>query len=445
VAVCAASTGFSKRAGRIDPCQLLFALVFRGFASLPLGLGLLTSFLNRLVTRPALHRRFNRHAVAFFRKCLGTILLKRIGNIPSIHTALTAGFSEVLILDSTSWDVPEHLQWIFPGSGGSASKANCKLQFCYDYKTGDFRALEDTAGSLPDQRFGRNIPQLVTKAALVIFDLGYWAFDTFHGVSTNGAFFLARLNVQAGLWVRNGDGFDSVDLCDTLGSHRGRGIEMKVCLRKSNKALDVRLVAWRVPEEVANQRRMKLRQNASKKGRSVSKKCLALCDWTIFVTNADAERIPPEMMRSFYRVRWTVELVFKSWKSVLRIHKTTVRKNVYRLRCELYAKMILALIVHRIHHHVHSRLWLAQKRELSLDKLWKLVDARKESLWEAAKEGAKQLAASINGMLATIAIVCEKLHQKSRATTLQRLDAMLGDPLWEVSEVPYAQLTPSLD
>jgi len=54
-------------------------------------------------------------------------------------------------------------------------------------------------------------------------------------------------------------------------------------------------------------------------------------------------------------------------------------------------KMILAVTVQRIYQHVKSQLWVAQKRELSLDKLWKFVDSRKETLCEAAKRFSKRL------------------------------------------------------
>ncbi len=373
--------------------------------------------------------RFNEPAVRFFRQCLGTVLLKRLNKDLCISTQLTAGFSEILIIDSTSWDIPEHLQWVFPGSGGHASKANCKLQFCYDYKTGEFRVLEDTAGSLPDRKYSRNIGGLINKGGLVIFDLGYWAFDTFLRVSGNGGFFLSRLNTQVNLWIRKGEQFETLDLPALLAGCSDRAMQIAICLRKKTHTVDVRLVAWRVPEEVANVRRMKLRRNARRKGRTASKRCLLLCDWSIFITNAAEEVLPAAMMRTCYRIRWNVELIFKSWKSVLRIHRTNVRRNEHRLKCELYAKMILAVIVQRIHQHVNSHMWLTQKRELSLDKLWKFVDSRKDTLCEAAKRGAGCFAATINGMLMTIATTCEKLHQKSRTTTLQKIDEMLGDPL----------------
>ncbi|MBV6340248.1 transposase, partial [Candidatus Magnetobacterium casense] len=35
--------------------------------------------------------------------------------------------------------------------------------------------------------------------------------------------------------------------------------------------------------------------------------------------------IPSEKIHIVYRIRWSIELVFKSWKSVLRVHLSNIR------------------------------------------------------------------------------------------------------------------------
>ena len=49
--------------------------------------------------------------------------------------------------------------------------------------------------------------------------------------------------------------------------------------------------------------------------------------------------------------------------------------NVHRLKCEIYGKLIMALLICRIHGGINARLWNSTKRELSFDKLYKR-DAR---------------------------------------------------------------------
>jgi hypothetical protein len=438
----AMKTNFVKRiSGKIDPYEFLLTLVFRTVTSVPVGLGILTSFLNLLVSREALHQRFNKRTEKFFGACLALILSKRLLSGSQIETGLMGMFSEILIIDSSSWKISEKLEWIFPGCGGSGGKAGCKLQFCYDYLTGEFQLLDAMEGKLPDQKYTRNLPAIMSKGALVIFDLGYWAFDTLFDILQKGSFFLSRLNTRVQLWEKNGDTYTAVDLVKTLKNCTEQGIEVELYLNKGDKFIKVRLVGYRVPEETANIRRMKARRNSQKKGHTASERTLFHCNWSLFITNADTEKLPGKMLRTLYRLRWNVELIFKSWKSILRMHKTNVRKNDHRIKCELYAKLILATIVHRIHHHLNSYMWNSLKRELSLDKLWKYIQVRIETLYKKMLQGSDEFTAYINSLLENIIVVCEKKHQKKRKTTLQLIDEMIGDaqPLKKGIELKYLE------
>ena len=424
----ATQTGFVQRSGgKIDPYEFLLILIFRSLTSVPPGLGLLTSFLNLLVSREALHQKFNKRTEKFLGRCLALILSRRILSKNPVETGLTGNFSEVLIIDSSSWKIPEPLQWVFPGCGGCGGKAGCKLQFCYDFLTGEFKILEEMAGNIPDQKYTRNIPSIISKGGIVIFDLGFWAFETFFLLSQIGAFFLSRLTTNVQLWKKEGDVFIAVDLMKTLKNCSKQAFELELYLEKNNKFIKVRLVGYPVPEETANIRKMKIRRTSQKKGRTASKRSLFYCEWTLFVTNADVEELPGEMLRTFYRLRWNVELIFKSWKSVLRMHKTNVRINEHRLKCELYAKLILATIVHRIYHHLNSHMWNTQKRELSLDKLWKYIQSRIETFHTHMLQGSASFSAYVNSLLGNIIVICEKKHQKKRKTSLQMIDEMIGD------------------
>jgi IS4 transposase len=296
-------------------------------------------------------------------------------------------------------------------------------------------------GKLPDQKYTRNLPAIMSKGALVIFDLGYWAFDTLFDILQKGSFFLSRLNTRVQLWEKNGDTYTAVDLVKTLKNCTEQGIEVELYLNKGDKFIKVRLVGYRVPEETANIRRMKARRNSQKKGHTASERTLFHCNWSLFITNADTEKLPGKMLRTLYRLRWNVELIFKSWKSILRMHKTNVRKNDHRIKCELYAKLILATIVHRIHHHLNSYMWNSLKRELSLDKLWKYIQVRIETLYKKMLQGSDEFTAYINSLLENIIVVCEKKHQKKRKTTLQLIDEMIGDaqPLKKGIELKYLE------
>jgi len=129
-----------------------------------------------------------------------------------------------------------------------------------------------------------------------------------------------------------------------------------------------RLIALRVSEHVANARLRRLKREAKRKGRAVSTHQLRMCDWTLLITNVPAPWLPVEMVRVLYTVRWQIELLFKPLKSILRVHLSATGKEP-RLRCELYGKLIGAVLIHRIHAVENNRLWQTTRREVSMDKL----------------------------------------------------------------------------
>ena len=276
----ARETGFVKRGGgKINPFEMLMTLVFRMSQVLPPALSLIISFMKTKVSRSGLHQRFTEKASLFFRRCLQIIIIKRLMETAPLKSDLLERVNRVLLTDSSSWDVSAHLKDIFPGSGGSASSANCKLQFVYDYKSGSIVLLEDRAGTEPDQKYSKNLVSLIQEGDLLIPDLGYWNFETFLGIDGKGGYFISRFNSRVNIWDRRDEKFIKLDLLSILEQQMSNSIEMEVFIRgEKTKTLKIRLVGFRVPEEAANMRRKKLKEQARKKGRIVSKKSLQLCD-----------------------------------------------------------------------------------------------------------------------------------------------------------------------
>jgi Transposase DDE domain len=432
--VCKAAreTKFVQRAGgKIDPFDFLMAMIFRLATSTAPGLGLICSLLNKKVSREGVNQKFTERACSFFLCCLQIVMMKIILEDQPIEVRLLQPFNRVLIYDSCSWDIASGLRDIFPGSGGCASDANCKLQTGYDFKSGSVLLAEDTKSTLPDQGYSKNIALFTQKNDLTITDLGYWSFQTFYQIDSKGGFFLSRFNTQVNLWKLINGEYKQLEFQETLNKQASDSVEIDCLIRENakDKWLNIRLIAFRAPEEVANMRRKRLKDKAKRKGRTPSQKSLDLCDWSIFATNASAQLLPGEMVRSLYRVRWCVELIFKSWRSILRIHLSNVRKNHYRLKCELYAKLILAMIVHATHHHLQSYLWHKEKREISFYKLWSFITARAESLHKAIRKSMRNFSNKMNSLFKLMIQNCEKYHQPSRKTMLQRIDDMSGDPI----------------
>ena len=126
------------------------------------------------LSREALHKRFTESASAFLEKYLQFVLLRKMGRLGAVDNKILSRFKRVVILDSSSWEVDDALRYALAGSGGAASRANCKIQAAYEYKKGELAFLQTTSGILPDNRFADSVPELLDEGDLGLVDLGYF-------------------------------------------------------------------------------------------------------------------------------------------------------------------------------------------------------------------------------------------------------------------------------
>jgi hypothetical protein len=154
-------------------------------------------------------------------------------------------------------------------------------------------------------------------------------------------YWLSRLYLQTYVFDQAGK---QLDLCRWLSQQGAQTVDQEVILGVTEQ-LPARLLAVKVPAQVAEQRRRRLRKEARRKGRTASARHLALADWTILVTH-----VPPDQLRVtealvLLRARWQIELLFKLWKSGSRLDESRSTKPWRRLS-ELYAKLLVVLVQH---------------------------------------------------------------------------------------------------
>jgi hypothetical protein len=118
----------------------------------------------------------------------------------------------------------------------------------------------------------------VLAYSLRITDLGYWSLDVLETIGAQRGYWLSRIQVQTTVYDENGKQWDLLSLLKTFA---GPKIDMPVCLGAKHH-LPARLLAVRVPQEVADQRRRRLREEARSRGQAVSKTNLKLANWNIF-------------------------------------------------------------------------------------------------------------------------------------------------------------------
>ncbi len=398
------------------------SISFGTFSSKKHSLNEIASLINEKISSSALHYKFNEKAVAFMSVCTQKFLKEKIENTNKIKNKLLNQFNKILILDATSFDISSKLRAVLPGSGGAASKANCKIQVIYEYLSGTLDFFEITPGNKPDNKFANELPQQIIKNNLYLFDLGYFNFLVFNKIIEISAFFLCRY--RTGTILFNLETGKEINFTNELNKTIGDIYEREVIVgREKNKQFECRLVALRVPKNIADERRRKAHREAKKKGRSASKEKLALCDWIIFITNVTKEMAPAETLHSLYKLRWQIELIFKQFKSLLHLHISDTG-NIHRLRCEIYGKLIVAIFIHQIHGYYNGKYWNEKKREISMDKLYKLLQPKGIVILEKIIVSISSAIKYLKQTLKKIINRCMKGKQNSKSTTLKTLDSL---------------------
>ena len=246
-------------------------------------------------------------------------------------------FTAVLVGDATTIALPDELADLFPGCGGvvGTSRAALKLQVLWDLKTGRLVRLHVEPGRASDAKS----PIAMTEAepgTLLVYDLGYFDLSRFAALDEQKAKYISRL--QHGTRVYDTDG-NSLDLLTYL---RGRptGLVDREVLLGASERLRCRLIAVRVPEEVANRRRQQARETAKRKGRTPSAEFLELLGWSLFITNVSGEDLTWKAVIVLYRARWQIELLFKLWKSHNRLARSRPGASALEVLAVFYAKLL---------------------------------------------------------------------------------------------------------
>jgi hypothetical protein len=123
----------------------------------------------------------------------------------------------------------------------------------------------------------------------------------------------------------------------------GERYEIKNAYIGKEKTLKTRLILYKLTKEQLKKRLEKCTKNAKKKGIEKSDNTIELLGVSIYITNINEEVLSAEQIHEFYSLRWQIEIIFKTWKSVFHIHGVKHVK-IERFQCQLYGKLILLLL-----------------------------------------------------------------------------------------------------
>jgi hypothetical protein len=293
------------------------------------------------MTAQGLDHRFTKQAAACLKQTLEQAVQQAI-QAEAVLLPVLQRFNGVYLQDGTTIRLPDVLAEVWAGCGGSTptgTSAALKAQVQFNLCDGQLTHLDLQPGRAQDKTAPMQRTPL-PKGALRIADLGYFSVPVLAAYAQQGVFWLTRYQTNLLLFAAEGQPLELLQLLPpTAQAH------LDCTVQVTAQKLTCRLVAVRVPPQVAAARRRKLHAEAKRKGHLPSARQLALCDWVIFLTNVPAEQLPVAEVLVLARARWQIELLFKLWKSDGRIDESRSTKT-YRILCEVYAKLLIMLMQH---------------------------------------------------------------------------------------------------
>lgn len=372
----------------------------------------------------SLSERINSKAcVDFFKATFLAVLRSHRERLAAtVESSLLTPFKRIFVEDSTQIQLHPKLSKAFAGSGGSASAASVKLDLIEDLKNGEIALIELYEGKKPDQALAEKVLDLLRPNDLVLRDLGYFCLAVLARIASRQAFFLSRFLTSVKVYLSQEKTAEPLDLGRYLTQQKWSHLsvlEFPAFLGGQDR-LPARLIAYRLPRAIVNQRRRQARQTAKKKGYEVRATHLELLAFALYITNVKESIWPAEVIGTLYRLRWQVELTFKRWKSLLQMDycKGTDPQRVYTL---IYARLLAVLLLHDFYVLAAYYADVLHHRELSPHKLYQWL-IQKQRLAQAIQH--HQLLALWDTFTLIVLSLCKQ--KRKRMTSLEMIQNQIG-------------------
>ncbi|MDF9547300.1 IS4 family transposase [Bacillus cereus] len=390
-----------------------------------------------IISPEGLNKRFNKKAVCFLKHIFSSLLKSKICETSVIPSSSIAYFQRIRILDATIFQVPKHLANVYPGSGGCAQTAGIKIQLEYDLHSGQFLNFQVEPGKNNDKTFGTECLSTSRPGDLCIRDLGYYSLDDLDQMDQRGVYYISRLKLNNRVYVknefpeyfRNGtikkqSQYIKVDLehiMDTL--KPGQSYEIKEAYIGKDKKLFTRVIMYRLTEKQLRERMKKQVYTESKKGITYSEKSKRLAGMNLYVTNTPWEIVPMKQIHDFYSLRWQVEIIFKTWKSLFQIHHWQNIKQE-RLECHVYGKLIAIFLCSSTMFKMRQLILQKKKQELSEYKAIGMIQDHLHILYQAIQQNTQEITKILVCLFNLLQKNGRKSHRYEKKTVFDILDVV---------------------
>lgn len=213
--------------------------------------------------------------------------------------------TKIFLLDSSSITLPPEAKGDFPAPRSNVIPAAIKVHALWDLFGGIVKWFNLTPATTHDRKGFPPLDMLV--GALIIFDLGYWDYQLLKNMKDLGIFFLSRVKTTAKIKIvnvvsgvsRTCIGFDLHS--QRLMGFRGNIVEVigQFIIQKTGETFESRVIGFWNPNDT---------------------------EYYWYVTNLKVSSI---LIYPLYRLRWQLELLWKSWKGCLVMDEiTSANRNI---------------------------------------------------------------------------------------------------------------------
>lgn len=340
---------------------------------------------NTTLCQQSLESRFNRRTFSFVVALLQQVMSIKAKDIQEkspqgrVSNSIIHLFKNVYLSDSTCQTVPSNLAPIFPSSHSKTGKINAtlRLQVIYNYTLNMFSYFDMGSFRDNDQGASDTILEVAQAGDLVIRDLGYFSLPIFAKMIQKAVFFITKY--YYGVKILDSQTNQPIDLLSLFSGKTTVDLVVKVGQKEK---VEMRLVAQKLPEIIALQRIAKAKKERNSSANH-SKEYYDLLRWEIYLTNIEPQTLNIIQISEFYKLRWFIEIIFKTWKSYFNFKKILNVKGMSYYRVIITIVLMLVKITYAFTHifnYIDNKVQKEYKRFLSplkfmdvINSLWHLI------------------------------------------------------------------------
>ncbi len=307
------------------------------------------------------------------------------------------GVSGIVLVDSSSITLPDAAKGSWPGTRTSAG---IKWHLAFDVLSGMMVWFQTTPTKVHDSNCFPEISSLVGK--LVVFDLGYWDYGLLLALENARVFFLSRVKSNSVIMIKKvvkglPKGYAGRSLFSVpLTRFRGRVVDVFIEKMHKGETLACRVVGFWNPHE-------------------------GCYHW--YATNLVAAAA---IMYPLYRLRWQIELVFKSCKNSLNANEIPSAKK------EIIQNLLLASIAaHLSSYTIFSigleNLFEEQKLAVSVQRVAMVAVVLAEDFVNFLLRPSRKFYRKLLNLIKLFSDELFDPNYKNRETTIARLNRMLEE------------------